>query len=80
MGTALAVKERLAELCALRGMAFHKLATQSGVHPSTVKGIINGSSKNPGIVTIKKLCDGLDISLTDFFDTKVFRALEQEIE
>jgi transcriptional regulator with XRE-family HTH domain len=79
MGTALAVKERLTDLCRARGMAFHALATHSGVHPSTVKGIINGSSKNPGIVTLKKLCDGLDISLIEFFDTDTFRDLEQEI-
>jgi transcriptional regulator with XRE-family HTH domain len=80
MGTASAVKERLTDICRARGIAFHALATHSGVHPSTVKGIINGSSKNPGIVTIKKLCDGLDLSLCDFFDTDVFRALEQEIQ
>ena len=80
MGTAAAVKDRLTELCTGRGLAFHKLATQSGIHPSTVKGIINGSSKNPGIVTLKKLCDGLDITLIEFFDTEAFRNLEQEIQ
>jgi len=78
--TALAVKERLSDLCKLKGLAFNALANISGVHPSTVKGIINGSSQNPGIVTIKKLCDGLEISLTDFFDTDIFRNLEQEIK
>jgi len=80
MGTALAVKERLSELCGAKGLAFNALANISGVHPSTVKGIINGASQNAGIVTIKKLCDGLEISLTDFFDTDVFRNLEQEIK
>ena len=80
MGTASAVQERLTELCNTRKLAFHALAIQSGVHPSTVKGIINGSSKNPGIVTLKKLCDGLDITLIDFFDTEIFRSLEQEIQ
>ena len=55
------------------------LARSAGVAPSTVKSIINGASKNPGIVTIKMLCDGLNISLTDFFDTEAFRNLEQEI-
>jgi transcriptional regulator with XRE-family HTH domain len=80
MGIASAVKERFSDLCKAKGLAFHALATHSGVHPSTVKGIVNGASRNPGIVTIKKLCDGLDISLYDFFDTDVFRLLEQEIQ
>jgi len=61
-------------------LAFNALSTISGVHPSTVKGIINGASQNTGIVTIKKLCDGLEISLTDFFDTDIFRNLDQEIK
>lgn len=80
MNTALAVKERLTELCKARGLAYHALARASGVHPSTVKGIINGASQNPGISTIKKLCDGLEISLADFFNTDTFRTLEQEIK
>ena len=80
MDTRLAVKERFAELCSSRHLAYHALARISGVNPSTVKGIINGASKNPGIVTIKKLCDGLDISLVEFFDTDTFRCLEQEIK
>ncbi len=52
----------------------------SGVPPSTIKNILYGKSKNPGIVTIKMLCDGLGISLTEFFDTKEFAELEQEIK
>ncbi len=60
-------------------MAFNALARSAAVSPSTVKGILNGASQNPGIVTIKMLCDGLDISLTEFFDTEEFRNLEQEI-
>lgn len=79
MNTSSAVRERIIGLCAERGLSFNALANISGVHPSTVKGIINGASRNPGVVTIKKLCDGLDISLTEFFDTEIFRNLEQEI-
>jgi hypothetical protein len=45
-----------------------------------LKNIVNGVSQNPGIVTIKKLCDGLEITLVEFFDTEEFRALEQEIQ
>ena len=61
-------------------MPIHKLAMESGVPPSTIKNILYGKSKNPGIVTIKMLCDGLNISLVDFFDTKEFRELEQELQ
>ena len=79
MAAALAVRERLNVLCKEKNLAFNALANLAGIHPSTVKGIANGASKNPGIVTLKKLCDGLDISLYDFFNTDVFRSLEQEI-
>ncbi len=63
-----------------RGVSVNKLAYVAGVHPSTVKSIINGESQNPGIVTIKKLCDGLDVSFYDFFMHTMFKELEQEIE
>jgi len=61
-------------------MALNALARISAVPPTTLKNIIYGVSKNPGIVTIKKLCDGLEISIADFFDTEKFRELEQEIK
>ena len=70
---------RILELCRERNLSIHALARSAGVPPSTVKSILNGASKNPGIVTIKMLCDGPNISLTEFFDTEVFRNLEQEI-
>ncbi len=79
MRTVDCVQRRLIELCNERNISFHRLSYISAVHPSTVKGIMNGASQNPGVVTIKKLCDGLDISLTEFFDTDYFRELEQEI-
>ena len=60
-------------------MSIHKLATESAVPPSTIKNILYGKSRNPGIVTIKMLCDGLGISLPEFFDTPHFQSLEQEI-
>ncbi len=75
-----AVKRRFEELCYKRDLNFCKLASISGVPYTTVKSIFYGQSKNPGIATIKKLCDGLEISVSDFFDTDYFRALEQEIE
>ncbi len=79
MDTYTAVKNRLVVLCGEKKMAIHKLAMRSAVPPSTIKNILYGKSQNPGIVTIKMLCDGLDISLVDFFDTPEFRNLEQEI-
>lgn len=79
MSTVNCVQRRLLQLCTERHITINGLANSSGVHPSTAKSIMNGASKNPGIVTIKKLCDGLDISLTEFFDTDYFRELEQEL-
>lgn len=60
-------------------MAINALARSAGIPPSTAKNILNGASKNPGVVTIKMICDGLGISLIEFFDTDAFRELEQEI-
>lgn len=80
MNTYTAVRDRLLQLCGQRNMSLHRLATESAVPPSTVKNILYGKSTNPGIVTIKMLCDGLGISLVDFFDTPTFRSLEQEIQ
>lgn len=60
-------------------MAINALARSAGIPPSTVKNILNGASKNPGVVTIKMICDGLGISIIEFFDTDEFRELEQEI-
>ncbi len=80
MDTYTAVKERLLLLCEENKMSIHKLATESAVPPSTIKNILYGKSKNPGIVTLKMLCDGLGITLLEFFDTETFRDLEQEIK
>lgn len=65
-------------LCAEKGFNINSLARTAGVAPSSVKNIIYGQSKNPGVVTIKLLCDGLGISLYDFFDTEEFRSIEME--
>ena len=72
------VANRLIHLCSERGLAFNQLAYRAAVPPSTLKSILNGDSRNPGIVTIKMLCDGLDISLYDFFDSDAFRSTEPE--
>lgn len=80
MNTYETVKNRLIFLCGEKRMTINKLATESGVAPSTIKNILYGKSTNPGIVTLKKLCDGLGISLIEFFNTEEFAALEQEIK
>lgn len=56
----------------------YALSFASGVPQSTIKSILNGESLNPGIATIKKLCDGLDVSVCDFFNTPIFECLERE--
>ena len=73
------VVRRIEELCAQRNISFRQLAYISGMSPSTITNILNGKSKNPGVVTIKKICDGLEIPFLEFFDTEYFRELEQEI-
>lgn len=80
MDTYTTVKNRLLQLCEEKRMSIHKLAMESAVAPSTIKNILYGKSKNPGIVTLKMLCDGLEISLIEFFNTKEFLELEQEIK
>ena len=79
MDTYTTVKLRLMRLCEEKKMSIHKLAMESGVAPSTIKNILYGKSQNPGIVTLKMLCDGLGITLVDFFNTPDFFKLEQEI-
>ena len=79
MNTAKTVAIRILELCMQRNITVNFLSTQSAVRQSTVNDIVSGKTKNPGIVTIKKLCDGLEISLPEFFDTDAFHNLEQEI-
>ena len=80
MRTKEAIANRILALCCERNMAVNELANISGVSPSTVYSILNEKSQNPGAVTIKKLCDGLEITLGEFFSTPEFDALEQEIE
>lgn len=74
------VVKRIYELCKEREITPNALSYMAGVSQSTIKSILNGESKNPGIVTIKKLCDGLDISIIDFFNTDDFKNLEQELK
>ena len=80
MRTKEAIANRILQLCEERHIAINELANVSGISPSTVYSILNEKSQNPGAVTIKKLCDGLEITLGEFFSTPEFDALEQEIK
>ena len=80
MDTSGAVANRLVSLCGQRGWTINQLATVSEVSPSTLKSILYGKSQNPGVVTIKMLCDGLEISLAEFFSGPEFTGLEQELQ
>lgn len=73
-----AVANRILELCSERNLTVNKISTLSGVTQSTVNDIVNHKAKNVGIITIKKLCDGFGITISDFFETEHFRNLEQE--
>lgn len=75
-----AVKERILELCAERGLSINKLCSMSGVTQSTVNNIVSGRNNSVTVSTIQKLCDGLEISIEDFFHSKLFRGLEQEVK
>ena len=69
-----AVAQRIQTLCAINA-----LANVCGVPPSTIYSMLNEKSGNPGIVTIQKICDGLEISVREFFDDPLFEDLEQII-
>lgn len=80
MNTKEAVVSRIIELCNERNIATNALANISGVSPSTVYSMLNEKSQNPGVVSVKKLCDGFGITLREFFDSPLFDNLEQEIK
>ena len=74
-----AVRERILELCRENNISINKLCTMSGVTQSTVNNIVSGRNNSATISTIKKLCDGLGISIQDFFQSELFQDLEQEV-
>ena len=75
-----AVTKRVLELCSERGITLNKLSTICGITQSTLDNIKKGGSKNQKVATIKKICDGLEITVVDFFNTDYFITLEQELE
>ncbi|MCL2697338.1 MAG: helix-turn-helix domain-containing protein [Oscillospiraceae bacterium] len=75
-----AIVERFKELCEECDIKYNELATRSGVTPSTVYNMMNNERRDLSVITMKKFIDGLDMSVTEFFNTDVFRNLEQEIK
>lgn len=78
MRTKEAVAQRILELCRERNIAVNALANISGVSPSTIYSMLNQKSQNPGVVSIKKICDSLEITVRQFFDSPLFDETEQE--
>ena len=72
MGVKDAVVERFLNLCKEQNIKLNELANRSGVTPSTVYSLMDSSRRDVSIITIKKLCDGLDISLGEFFQSSLF--------
>ncbi len=75
-----AVRERILQLCRERGISVNRLCNISGVSQSTVNNVVSGRNNSTTVSTIKKLCDGLEISVDEFFCPELFRDLEQEVK
>ena len=75
-----AVKLRILELCEENNITVNRLATISGITQSTLNNIVSGRNNSTTVATVKKICDGLSISVEDFFASDVFKGLEQEIQ
>ena len=80
MDTISAVKNRILQLCGERNLSINRLAAMCALPPSSLKNILYGKSKNPKLLTIKLVCDGLGITLGEFFSTPEFDELEQDIQ
>lgn len=80
MSIGVAVKERILQLCAQRQITINGLSLLCGITQSTLNNIISGRNRSTTVSTIKKICDGLDISILEFFDSDLFLDLDPEIE
>ena len=80
MTVGIAVRERILELSKEYNITVNKLANISGITQSTLNNIVSGRNSSTTVATIKKICDGLNITIQEFFDAACFRNLEQEIK
>lgn len=67
-----AIKVRIIELCNEKSITIYELGKLSGIRATTIYSIIDGKSNNPSIVSITKICEGLNISIREFFDNNLF--------
>lgn len=75
-----AVRLRILELCRGHGITVNKLATLSGITQSTLNNIVSGRNSTTTVSTVQKICDGLEITVLDFFNSPLFNHIEQEIQ
>lgn len=75
-----ATRMRILEICAQRGITVNKLATLCGITQSTLNNVVSGRNNSTTVSTVKKICDGLEITILDFFSSELFASLEQEIK
>lgn len=75
-----AIVLRFQNICKERNIRYNELATRSGITPSTVYSLMDENRRDLSVITLKKLCDGLDMTVTEFFDDDIFKTLEQEIK
>jgi len=75
-----AVAQRIVVLCQEKNIAINELGNMAGINPSTIYSILGNKSNNPGVSTIKKICDALEMDLQEFFSADIFKQLEQEIK
>lgn len=73
-----ATSYRIAELCRQKKLSGYSVIYKAGMPPSTYKSILSGKSKNPGIVNINKIADGLGVTIREFYDSEIFDQLEQD--
>lgn len=74
-----AITLRFKNICTEKNIKYNELAVRSGVTPSTVYSMMDNRRRDLSVITLKKLCDGLDMTITEFFDDDIFRSLEQEM-
>lgn len=75
-----ACRQRIRQLCEERNITLNKLAILSGITQSTLNNIASGRNHSVTVSTLQKICDGLEITIRDFFAAPLFSDLEQEIK
>lgn len=74
------MRQRIIEICQERDISINALSIKSGVTQSTVQNIVSGRNHSTTVATIQKLCDGLGMTITEFFQSDLFSDIEQEVK